>query len=156
MTPTEFKAWFEGFCEGITDTDQPTRKQWERIQNRVAEIDGKPVTQTVFVDRYWPLYPRSPYNDMYWPWHRAYAQCSGGAQQFQNVNLAGQGMSAVAQGMLQRANIAHQMGQNAPNQMAAADFVSHAQEQNVANPTDGFDSEAAMRELGRKDYSDIN
>lgn len=51
MTPQEFKAWFEGFTEALTAT--PTKAQWTRIKERVADIDGKPVTERVFVDRYW-------------------------------------------------------------------------------------------------------
>jgi len=121
----------------------PSAKQWDRIIARVAEVDGKPVTHAVYVDRYWP---RSPYNDMYWPWQR-YAQCSGGGRQY---TLQNAGMNAVAEGMLQQANVANQMGQNVANQMAAADFVSHAQGLN------DFDGEAAMRALGRKDRNDIN
>ena len=58
MTPSEFKAWFDGFCEAFDKT--PSQKQWARIKERVAEIDGKPVTERVFVDRYWPQY--IPYN----------------------------------------------------------------------------------------------
>lgn len=58
MTPSEFKSWFEGFTEAMNDV--PSKKQWARIRERVAEIDGKPVTERVFVDRYWP-YPYYPY-----------------------------------------------------------------------------------------------
>lgn len=54
MTPQEFKAWFEGYSEGIEE--KPTLKQWVRIRSRVAEIDGKSTTYPVFVDRYWPTY----------------------------------------------------------------------------------------------------
>jgi hypothetical protein len=36
MTPQEFKAWFEGFSEGIEDV--PTEKQWARVKERIAEI----------------------------------------------------------------------------------------------------------------------
>ena len=50
MTPQEFKAWFDGFTENVDK--QPTQKQWARIKERVAEIDGKPVTERVYVDRY--------------------------------------------------------------------------------------------------------
>lgn len=42
MTPMEFKAWFEGFTESISFT--PNAQQWTRIKERVAEIDGTPVT----------------------------------------------------------------------------------------------------------------
>lgn len=56
MTNGEFKAWFEGFSESIEAS--PTKKQWERIKARIAEIDGKPVTERIYVDRYLPtLYP---------------------------------------------------------------------------------------------------
>jgi len=56
MTPNEFKAWFDGFTEAFEGS--PTKKQWERIKARVAEIDGKAVTERVYLDRYWPSYPR--------------------------------------------------------------------------------------------------
>lgn len=61
MTPNEFKAWFDGFTEAFTGT--PTKAQWSRIRDRVAEIDGEPVTQTVYMDRYIPSYP---YLRPYW------------------------------------------------------------------------------------------
>jgi hypothetical protein len=51
MTLAEFKAWFDGFTEEMDEA--PTKKQWERIKKRVKEIDGSPVTERVFVDRYW-------------------------------------------------------------------------------------------------------
>lgn len=50
MTPQEFKAWFEGFSEGITD--KPTIKQWQRICKRVKEVDGTPISYPVYVDRW--------------------------------------------------------------------------------------------------------
>lgn len=77
MTLSEFKAWFEGFTEGMDGP--PSLKQWERIQARVKEISGQPVTQTVFVDRYFPavrpLYavgPGLPYATL------AASNCRGG------------------------------------------------------------------------------
>lgn len=54
MTPSEFKAWFEGYAEGIEDA--PSVKQWARIKERVAEIDGRATPATVFRDRYVPYY----------------------------------------------------------------------------------------------------
>ena len=54
MTLSEFKAWFEGFTEGMDGT--PNTDQWKRIQARVKEIDGTAITKTVFVDRYLPPY----------------------------------------------------------------------------------------------------
>jgi hypothetical protein len=59
MTPNEFKAWFDGFTEAFTGC--PTKAQWTRIKARVAEIDGKPVTHTVYLDRYLPSVPAHPY-----------------------------------------------------------------------------------------------
>ncbi len=61
MTPNEFKAWFDGFTEALEGS--PTKKQWDRIKSRVAEIDGKAITERVYVDRYLPsAYPRT------YPW----------------------------------------------------------------------------------------
>lgn len=40
MTNTEFKAWFEGFCESIEG--RPTIKQFEKIKEKIAMIDGAP------------------------------------------------------------------------------------------------------------------
>lgn len=50
MTQEEFKAWFDGFCEGITG--EPNAKQWTRIKARVKEIDGRTVTERIFIDHY--------------------------------------------------------------------------------------------------------
>lgn len=58
MTPNEFKAWFDGFTEAF-EGRIPTKAQWGRIKDRVAEIDGKPVTERVYVDRYWPTYVKT-------------------------------------------------------------------------------------------------
>ncbi len=57
MTPLEFKSWFDGFGEGIEST--PTKKQWTRIKERVAEIDGQPLAEKV-LDRYYPYVPIYP------------------------------------------------------------------------------------------------
>ena len=65
MTPNEFKAWFDGFTEAFTGC--PTKAQWTRIKARVAEIDGKPVTHTVYLDRYIPSVPPN-----YWYWSNRY------------------------------------------------------------------------------------
>lgn len=54
MTPAEFKAWFDGFTEAFSGC--PTKAQWTRIKERVSEIDGRPVTERHFVDRYWPRF----------------------------------------------------------------------------------------------------
>ena len=53
MTLAEFKAWFEGFTESMEG--QPTAKQWKRIKERVAQINGVAVTrEVIYRDRYWP------------------------------------------------------------------------------------------------------
>lgn len=62
MTPQEFKAWFDGFTEAFTGV--PTKAQWARVKERVAEIDGRPVTERVYMDRYYPIYPSYPHR--YW------------------------------------------------------------------------------------------
>ena len=68
MTPREFKAWFDGFTECMTG--RPTDKQWKRICKRVREIDGEPISQRVYIDRY------------YEPWRRWYgAYCSSSPQE---------------------------------------------------------------------------
>ena len=60
MTPSEFKAWFDGFGEGVTGL--PTEAQWARIKARVAEIDGRPVTEHVYLHRYYgPNYLGPPW-----------------------------------------------------------------------------------------------
>lgn len=67
MTPQEFKAWFDGFTEAFDGA--PSEAQWGRIKARVSEIDGKPVTERIYVDRYlssvpayvYPSYPYRPY-----------------------------------------------------------------------------------------------
>lgn len=58
MTPQEFKAWFDGFTEAFSGV--PTKAQWARVKERVAEIDGKATTERVYVDRYWPVYSGYP------------------------------------------------------------------------------------------------
>ena len=55
MTPSEFKAWFDGFVEALDGT--PSEAQWARIKTRVAEIDGRAVTEHVYINRYLPYYP---------------------------------------------------------------------------------------------------
>jgi hypothetical protein len=61
MKLNEFKAWFEGYTEGMDGA--PSKKQWERIKEQVAAIDGIPITERVYIDRYWPrTIWNSPYN----------------------------------------------------------------------------------------------
>lgn len=78
MTLNEFKAWFEGFTEDMDGA--PSVKQFEKIKAKVAEIDDKPITQTVFVDRYRDLWPRQWWeNDRMWkPYVTCAAEGKGG------------------------------------------------------------------------------
>lgn len=82
MTPQEFKAWFDGFTEAF-DNRVPTKAQWTRVKERVAEIDGKPVTERVFVDRYYPSYP-----SYYW-YSAAASTAYSAAASRNNVMLCG-------------------------------------------------------------------
>lgn len=54
MTLAEFKAWFEGFTEDLEGA--PNEKQFAKIKQRVAEIDGTPVNPVVireYIRPYW-------------------------------------------------------------------------------------------------------
>lgn len=74
MTPSEFKAWFDGFTEAF-EGRIPIKAQWSRVKERVAEIDGKPVTERIYLDRYWPtIYP--PYQT--YPRYVTYGGTSSG------------------------------------------------------------------------------
>jgi hypothetical protein len=87
MTPQEFKAWFEGFTEAF-GSKLPTKVQWARIKERVGEIDGKPITERIFVDRWYP----------YWQTHYAtytptitipyYSTCNVPAASLTGINYA--------------------------------------------------------------------
>jgi len=61
MTLQEFKSWFSGYTEEMDST--PNEKQWKRIKDRVAQIDGTQTTVHHFHDHYYPHYPR------YWIWN---------------------------------------------------------------------------------------
>jgi hypothetical protein len=100
MTPQEFKAWFDGFTEAFTGC--PTKAQWARIKERVSEIDGKPVTERVYVDRYWPA--AIPYNG-YPYWSRPYWGLSGGvAYATNNTNAAAQSYASAVGSVGQASN----------------------------------------------------
>ena len=43
MTVSEFKAWFEGYTENLNSEVAPSKKQWTRIKERIAEIKEAPV-----------------------------------------------------------------------------------------------------------------
>lgn len=59
MTFKEYKAWFEGFTEAF-DGKVPTKAQWKRIQERLAEVVPETTIQ-------WS--GCRGHNDYYWrPW----------------------------------------------------------------------------------------
>jgi len=72
MNLQEFKAWFEGFTDVLEGC--PNEKQWEKIKERIKEIDGTPITEKIYVDRYYPTYPYYPYYYNH-PWNVLY--CGG-------------------------------------------------------------------------------
>jgi hypothetical protein len=85
MTPQEFKAWFDGFTEAFTGV--PTKAQWARVKERVGEIDGKPVTERIYVDRYLPQYIPQ-YRPRYWDY--GYVTLGGGAGSTTGLTALGQ------------------------------------------------------------------
>ncbi len=38
MDAKEFKAWFEGFCEGVGEA--PTAEQWAKLKQKVGTLAG--------------------------------------------------------------------------------------------------------------------
>lgn len=36
MNASEFRAWFEGFCEGVGDA--PTAEQWAKVKSRISSL----------------------------------------------------------------------------------------------------------------------
>ena len=122
MTPGEFKAWFDGFCEAFDKA--PSLKQWARIKERVAEIDGKPVTERVYVDRYLPYirpWVTSPYYTGYW----SYSSLGG-------IGAANGG--AVWDGA---------------NNSIQAQYYQNAQKGQQSALNSGYNSTNAMNALGR-------
>jgi hypothetical protein len=101
MTQSEFKAWFDGFAEALGETP-PTATQWARIRDRVKEIDGRPVTYPVYVERYRPYWGLTPVT--------VWCNSSGTGTQL-NTN-AGLGGMAI-------------MSANAVNSVAGGQFNSH-------------------------------
>lgn len=95
MTPSEFKAWFEGFTEALDGT--PSDEQWKRIKTRVAEIDGRPITEHVYVHRYLPAYY---YGTPYYPfWNGASGNailCNAGVTVDGSTHLLTNGNNAAS------------------------------------------------------------
>ncbi|RTL71804.1 MAG: hypothetical protein EKK41_08030 [Hyphomicrobiales bacterium] len=101
MKLDEFKAWFEGFTESMERA--PTAKQWKRIKERVAEIDGAPVTERIYLDRYWPVV-----QPLYQPWYvnsPHWRRASASTTQYQN------GLSSSLQGQFDGVSAMYAAGQ---------------------------------------------
>lgn len=99
MTLSEFKAWFEGFTESMDGP--PSQKAWERIQARVKEITGTPISYPVYVDRYVHPYRRwldAPYV--------AYNTASGAQAAYCANNAAATGLFKHAGGPEDVADVA--------------------------------------------------
>jgi hypothetical protein len=73
MTPQEFRAWFDGYCENIEN--KPSQKQWDRIKSRVGEMDGQSTSYLVFLNHYWRPYWTWPSGPAY-PFTASTAQSS--------------------------------------------------------------------------------
>ena len=94
MTPSDFKSWFEGFTEALSGA--PTKAQWARIKERVAEIDGKPVTDRVYIDRYYRQYWTQPSIYPTYPYQTVWGSAVGLGSLGQNSNaLAVSNMNAL-------------------------------------------------------------
>lgn len=128
MTLSEFKAWFEGFTESIEGKSAPTQKQWARIKEKVALIDGAPITQHIYVDRW--VQPYRHYWDRYWT---TAGMASGDNVAFLNAVGRNDGIGvASAEGTVFT---------------GYSDGVQRGPL--IGELTATFDSHAAMRELGR-------
>jgi hypothetical protein len=120
MTLSEFKAWFEGFTESMEGA--PTEAQFAKIKNKVALIDGTPITYPIYVERWWPNHRPTDY----WGWP-SYVTSGGAISTLQAV------------GRNDGVGVAN-FEAYAPNS---------AYPDKGASVTVTFDSHAAMRDLGR-------
>lgn len=73
MNTNEFKAWFDGFNEGVSVA--PSEEQWNRIKKIVRGLDGAPVTERRFYDHYWAPY-RPYFGDQLGPVRPGVVYCS--------------------------------------------------------------------------------
>ena len=106
MTPKEFKAWFDGFTECMDST--PNEKQWKRIKERVAEIDGRETTVEIYRDRYYGAWPRRYYGrDDYQIWF-GNATCNAAASPATLTGAARPNLAAMGVGLASW-NSAHAM-----------------------------------------------
>lgn len=124
MTLSEFKAWFEGYTDGM-DEKAPSAKQWAKIKEKVAAIDGAPTLQTIWLDHYRRYYPSyAPY------WANPSPQWGSGGTFMGGIYTAAGGVS----------------GGNAVS-LALSNFDNSAAP--GGGETDSFDPHSAMYALGK-------
>jgi len=131
VTLSEFKAWFEGFSEGIEAA--PTADQFAKIKAKVALIDGAPITYPIYVERVKEVYPKWPNYPLFPYW----ASQSGGttiSYATQTTNLS----------FLDAVGRTDGIGKATAAGYAYIDPATKGDTQ-----TEVFDSHAAKRELGR-------
>lgn len=134
MTASEFKAWFDGFCEAVADV--PSEAQWKRIKTRVAEIDGRAITEHVYINRYVPHYYPNYYPNYYW---------GNGAILCNATNTQGIGAGAATM------NLASANAQGDAKAGGLTPLMPLPYKDVSA-----FDSHAAMLSLGRAEAQQLN
>lgn len=145
MTNAEFKAWFDGFSENIGES--PSVLQWTRIKTRIAEIDDKPVTERVFVDRYWPGYYQQA-------WHyppRYTLGGYGGSLQGGTYTTSAVGATGVGVGNLNQAAVSNTMQGLQANHAVAQTYADSLAYASVPGNGGQWDSARAMYALGKSE-----
>jgi hypothetical protein len=128
MNLSEFKAWFEGFTDGLEAA--PSEKQWGRIKEKIKLIkDAPPTERIVFVDHWarpWRRWWEGPH--LYdAPAGRPIKRVIVEKPVWQSMQSFSRGRSSSGQEPPVRSMIQRE-----------ADFIAEA-----------FDSSAAFRDLGR-------
>lgn len=126
MILSEFKAWFEGFTEGLEGP--PTKAQFDRMKAKVADITGTPVTYPVYVDRY---------IETLRPYYRQYPWAAG--VPFWGTVSGGYAVGALVQGTVNN----NMTGAQGTGQSDAKSY------QLAAGAPNSFDSHSAMHALGK-------
>lgn len=126
MTPSEFKCWFQGYTEALEGV--PSETQWKRIKACVAEIDGRAITEHVYINRYVPGYYPNYYPNYYWG--SGPILCNSGSSTSIGTGTTTMNLASATGGML---NASGANGNGAT-----------------------FDSHAAMLNLGRAEAQELH
>lgn len=171
MKTSEFKAWFEGFTENLAGA--PTTEQFDKIKAKVAEIDGREVTERVYVDQY--VYPHRRWWRDYWALKSVRVDTEDGGEWIARVACDGTPMfpGEVRERLspFDKSGVAHiwdpdrhpiRFGSGSlsverddsvvPMNVGASNIVGKTPSRHRSDH-DIFDSHAAMRELGRMEAS---